>query len=52
MKQPRIAVTFVQSTGEVIMGRKKRKKELQFLNSQSKKYGKKQKPNNKKQNWN
>lgn len=39
MKQPRIAVTFVHSTGEVIMGRKKKK--VQFLNSQNKKYGKK-----------
>lgn len=47
MKQPRIAVTFVQSTGEVIMGRKKRKKELQFLNSQSKKYGKNKNPTTK-----
>lgn len=44
MKQPRIAVTFVHSTGEVIMGRKKKK--VQFLNSQNKKYGKKK--NNKK----
>lgn len=41
MKQPRIAVTFVHSTGEVIMGRKKKK--VQFLNSQNKKYGKKKK---------
>ena len=45
MKQPRIAVTFVHSTGEVIMGRKKK---VQFLNSQNKKYGKKKKKNNKK----
>lgn len=48
MKQPRIAVTFVHSTGEVIMGRKKKK--VQFLNSQNKKYGKKK--TTKKQNWN